>query len=111
MRDTSGSIATEDYIAQPLDFYLREDLYQRLFGIELKYRPRSLDLVLKTRQQLPVFLERQRERARKEQQLMLGAQPEVEYVIPQSRPVLGGGRLDYRFAATTTTRGAPQYRY
>ncbi|MBI1803691.1 MAG: hypothetical protein HY033_12790 [Ignavibacteriae bacterium] len=111
IRDTSGAISTDDYVVQPQDFYLREDLYQQFFGIELKYRPVRLDVLLRTKLLLPVFLERKREMARNEQLLLQGYQPEVGYSLPHTHPLLAGGRLDYRFVTSSSSRIAPQYRY
>jgi hypothetical protein len=110
-RDSTKSFFSDDYIRRSEDFYLRQELYGPFFGMELKYYRSTLTVTLRTNLRLPIYLERQREAARKRQLSLLGVHPQAEMNIPSSNPAIGGGRLDWNLSAFSSTKGRPTYRY
>jgi len=104
-----GSISPVDYITTPEEFYLRQELFDPIFGLKMEYSPRALSVKFRTRVKLPIFLERDRELARRRQQMF--APMEAEYALPRLPWVFGGGRLDWNLTASTSTVGSPRYDY
>lgn len=104
-----GSIASIDYIIRAEEFYLRQELFDPIFGLKMEYSPRALSVKLRTRVKLPIFLERERELARRRQ--MLFAAPKAEYSIPRFPWIFGGGRLDWNLTASQNTLSSSRYDY
>ena len=103
----SPSIAPNDAVIRPGDLFLRIDLFEALFGLQLKYNPRRLDITLTTKEALPIFLERDREYARR-RKFLLGKIPLAEYTLPRQVSAFGVGRLDYSFGAQESQHGIPR---
>ncbi|MDI6767432.1 MAG: hypothetical protein QME52_11470 [Bacteroidota bacterium] len=104
-----GSISPVDYITTPEEFYLRQELFDHIFGLKMEYSPRALSVKFRTRVKLPIFLERERELARRRQQMF--APKEAEYTLPRLPWIFGGGRLDWNLTASASTIGSPRYDY
>jgi hypothetical protein len=104
------SIAPNDLVVRPADLYLRIELFESLFGLQLKYNPRRLDITLSTKEALPIFLERDREYARR-RKFLLGKIPLAEYTLPRQVSAFGVGRLDYSFSSQEAQHGIPRQDY
>lgn len=106
-RDRVMALGTGDFMVRGNEFYLRAELFEELFGLQLTYHPRRLELVLKTRVELPVFLERSRELARKRKRGLYDV-PTPEYVAPRRLLPISFGRLDYLVSSQLSRYGAPR---
>lgn len=106
----SVSLAPEDVVVRIEDLYLRIELFETLFNLEMKYNARRLEVTVQTKEQLPIFLERQREYARR-RKLLLGNIPKPEYTEPRLIQAFGVGRLDYSFNTQFTQHGVPRRDY
>jgi len=106
----SVALTPDDFYARPGDFFLRLELFESLFGLELKYAPRLLAILLQTKEALPIFLEREREYARR-RKLLLGQIPRPDYTAERSVPAFGVGRLDYVLTSQVTQHGIPRRDY
>ena len=109
-RDSTFSLSESDFIVNSTDFYLRNDLYGRVFALEMQYNPRSLTVRLKTSLKLPVFLEHEREQARK-RELVLAQGVEVDTAFSQAPLFLSAGRFDWNIRSSLSSRGQPRYLY
>jgi hypothetical protein len=107
---TRAGLSQDDFIVRTADLYLRLELYETLFGLQLKYNPRRLEIVLQTKEALPIFLERAREYARR-RKLLLGNIPKPEYVEARAFSAFNAGRLDYSFSTQFTQHGFPRRDY
>ncbi len=106
----STSLAPADAIVRTEDLYLRMELFETLFGLEMKYNVRRLEIAVQTKEQLPIFLERAREYARR-RKLLLGNIPKPQYTEPRLIQAFGVGRLDYSFNTQFTQHGVPRRDY
>src|SRR2546425_2141833 len=97
----SVALSPDDFYVRPGDFFLRQELFETLFALQLKYAPRLLSILLQTKEALPIFLEREREYARR-RKMLLGQIPRPEFTAERSVPVFGVGRLDYSLASQIT---------
>lgn len=99
-----------DIRVQGTDLYMRADLYDQLFGLQLAYSARRLEIVLKTKEELPVFLERARELARKRKRGLYEV-PQADYVAPRRLLPFSFGRLDYLLSSQISRSGTPRQTY
>ncbi|HEV8538169.1 MAG TPA: hypothetical protein VGR15_04505 [Bacteroidota bacterium] len=108
--EKSLNITETDFVTRPEDLYLRQELFDALFGMRVKYNPRRLEVTLATKQQLPVFAERARESARR-RRLTLGVLPTADYSLDRRILPIGFGRLDYALVSQLSQKGTPRYTY
>lgn len=99
-----------DYFVTEKDVFLRSDLFQKIFGLNLVYAPRRVSVSLTTNLRLPVFAERERER-RHARFLSAKSLPSPTLSLGQERLLLGAGRLDWRFNTAFTKGVMPNGSY
>jgi hypothetical protein len=110
VRDRVVALGAGDFLVRGTDVYLRAELYDQLFALQLTYFPRRLEIVLKTKENLPVFLERARELARRRKGELF-AVPTAEYTAPRKVSLFSLGRLDYLFSNQLSRYGSPRQSY
>ncbi len=108
--EKSLALTATDFVIRAEDFYLRQELYESLFGLKLRYDPRRLEVMLDTKVPLPVFVERAREAARR-RRFTLGVMPTPDYTLSRGFVPFGFGRLDYGFVTQVSQHGMPRYTY
>ncbi len=110
IRDRVVPLSTTDVLVRGNDIYLRGELFEPLFGLQLSYFPRRLEIVLKTKENLPIFLERARELARRRKGAFFTV-PTAEYTAPRRVSLFSLGRLDYLFSNQLSRYGSPRQTY
>lgn len=108
--DSSMTIASGDFILAREEFYLRTDLYNPFFRLNMDYNPRRLAVTLRTNLRLPIFLERQRELARK-RAAATALPAEVDTTVQRPVLFLGAGRLDWVLSSSVAAHGLPIHQY
>jgi hypothetical protein len=110
IRDRVVALSTSDVMVRGNDVYLRGEIYEQLFGLQLTYYPRRLEIILKTKENLPIFLERARELARRRKGAYF-AVPTAEFNAPRRVSLFSVGRLDYLFSNQLSRYGSPRQSY
>ncbi len=108
--DKSVVLSSSDVVSTAEDLYVRTTLYQVLFNLELTYNPRRLEVSLKSKERLPIFLQRDRDLARRRKRGLYQL-PEPEYTEPRRFTVFDFGRLDYSFTSQISRHGVPRQAY
>jgi hypothetical protein len=104
------AFSRNDYETSGGDLYLHEALFAQIFGVDVKYNPRRLELTVKTKLRLPVFQARDREYARRRRRA-LGKLPEPDISIDRRFVPLGFGRIGYSLSSQLTQFGGPRRTY
>jgi hypothetical protein len=100
------SISDAEYIIADGDVFFRPDFYERVFGLKVEYRERTVSANLSTNVQLPVFRERRLDRL--ENQLRsrrVAMEPEV--TIPRGLTFLDGFRADWAVSQNLSADRGP----
>jgi hypothetical protein len=108
--DRTASLSSSDFTATGEDLYLRASIFQILFNLDLTYNPRRLEVSLKTKDRLPVFLQRDRDMARRRKRGLFQL-PEPEYAEPRKFTIFDFGRLDYSLTQQISRHGVPRHSY
>lgn len=102
-------LSGEDFIITPVSTYLKSDFFGRIFGLQIDFNFRSLELALKTNLELPVV----RQRKLEERRSSLGKNVRLKIpdtIIERSYPFYRMGMADWGIVATQQTEGEDDLR-
>ena len=106
----SFSLTPEDYIRTATTFYLKSDLFGKIFDLNTEFSFRRLALNFNTELDLPVFKEMRRERTRNNLNKVKGF-VEPDTIIERKYPFFKGGMLDWGIVSTQQTKGPDDNRF
>ncbi len=102
----SMALLPGDYAVRDNDVYLRVELFDRLFGLPIVYKPRQLSASLTTNLALPIFLDQRLRRLENELALRRDRPlPEASFGRPMS--FIDGVRLDYSLRQNLSSTSNP----
>lgn len=99
---TESTLLPEDFVSTDLGLYLKNNLFGKLFGLNLDFNFRTLSLELKTNVELPVIKELRQEQMRKNID-RLGGKVEVDSTIGREYHFFRGGMADWSVISTQTS--------
>lgn len=92
-------LKNSDYIQSPTTFYLKSDLYGKIFGLNTNFSFRSLSVSLETKKELPVIKEMRLQKMRENLNQVKGIiTPDTS--IARKYPFFNGGSLDWGIITT-----------
>jgi len=106
----SVPLGVDDVLFARDGLYLSQEAFGALFDMEVLYKPRRLEVSIKTKDRLPVFQARDRELARRRRR-SLGQLPQPDLTIDRRFTPLGFGRIGYSFSSQLTQFGSPRRAY
>lgn len=103
-------LSSEDFILTPMDFYLRADLFDPIFGLNASFSFRSLSVTLETSLELPVIRNRRLERMRRNISELKG-EVEPDTVLQREFQSLRGAAVDWGVITTQQSNGVNENRF
>lgn len=109
-KEQSIPLTSKDYIKTPTSFYLRSELFGKVFNLNTNFNFRELAIKFDTDIDLPIFIEKRREKARSNLNKIKGI-VEPDTVIERKYPFFKGGILDWGITTTQQTNGPEDNRF
>ncbi|TYP95668.1 hypothetical protein LX73_0983 [Fodinibius salinus] len=102
--DTRIQLTADDFIIKEIDYFLKPEVFKKMFGLEFTTNFNSLTLDLQTNDKMPVMAQYEREQKRKriDRQQPLYNQPHYPLKYKRNYSTLNGAFLDYNFSAIHT---------
>lgn len=98
------------FIVKGNEIYLIDEVYKDIFGLDLKFDLRKLDVKLKSRDQVPV-ISRYRSKKNREKNLISKALQIESYAEEYEYKLFNGSTFDWRINALASKERLPKYRY
>ena len=110
IQDEVLELKSDDFIQTPTTFYLKTEIFEKLFGLKVNFNYRSLSAELLTDLELPVIKQRRLENLRSNINQVKGiAEPDT--LISRNYPFFRAGMLDWGVIATQQNRGKNDNRF
>ncbi len=106
--DRSISLSASDYVITPGELYLRLELFEQLFGLDMEFDYSELQVNLKLNEEFPSFLKMKR---RKKHEMLLTRKTALKDIkrLERKWEYLGGGVVDWSLSASPYGGGGQYY--